>query len=79
MFLMSMMITGLPQPGEESRYRPTDRVYYRESPSSAREGPFLIETKVPGAKRYTLCYENGQKAKVGREVDEAKLESVPGP
>ena len=61
---------------QKNRFRPTDKVYYRATPLSMREGPFVIES-VAATKQYTLCYENGQKAKDGQVVHEENLEVAP--
>ena len=52
-----------------------DSVYLEDEASRALEGPFLIETVLPAPKlgKYTLCDENGEQVKEGREVDEKVL------
>ncbi|KAN0089853.1 hypothetical protein V8E51_018432 [Hyaloscypha variabilis] len=58
-----------------SKFRPADRVYFRQAGTGAREGPFIVES-VPSNGRYTLLLTSGQKAKNGTEVEEKELEAA---
>lgn len=61
---------------QEPKFRRADKVYYRATPSSTREGPFLIGSVEP-PKKYSLCYaEDGQvegKARGDRVEGKPKL------
>lgn len=61
---------GAPQ--NEYRFRPTDRVYIRETATRPREGPFMIEAAAHG--KYTLCDLKGAQVKQGQEFAETELE-----
>lgn len=37
------------------------------------EGPYIVESVIPTTRKYTLCFENGQPARDGAEVDEEDL------
>ncbi|KAE9363028.1 hypothetical protein N431DRAFT_138387 [Stipitochalara longipes BDJ] len=58
-----------------SKFRPRDRVYFRQAGTGAQEGPFIVES-VPSSGRYTLLLTSGQKAKNGAEVEERELEEA---
>lgn len=57
---------------QTSRYKKGDSVYIDDPQKRSYEGPFLIE-KVVGVAKYTLCFENGDKAKDGKEFEQKML------
>lgn len=58
---------------QKSKFKPGGQVCLNESGSrSGLQGPFLIE-KVASQGKYTLCFEDGRKAKNGKEFAEKEL------
>ncbi|KAF2495501.1 hypothetical protein BU16DRAFT_561785 [Lophium mytilinum] len=60
------------QRGTSSSYRPEDRVWLSTEGRRGLEGPFLV-AKVSSPGIYILCFENGNPAKDGAEIEESRL------
>ena len=60
---------------QERRYKPGDEIYLKESGSRSLAGPFFI-SRVTSEGKYTLCFENGEKARDGKEFAEKDLDKA---
>ena len=78
---VSFVQSLLAQSGEANRdlqkrkYKPGDEVYLNEAASRSLSGPYLISS-VTSEGKYILCFQNGDKAKDGKEFKENELEKA---
>lgn len=60
---------------KKRRYKPGDQIYLKGSGTRSLDGPYLVSSVTSGGK-YILCFENGDKAKDGKEFEEKDMEKA---